>query len=117
VYRSFARLTADPAEAEDLTREVFVRALCALPHFEDRGLPYTAYLLRIAGNLARDQWRAGPARPVVTGDIPDLAAPGPGPDSPVIVGSCCWPRSTSSRPATASQFDSGQARVLISDLP
>ena len=86
VYRSFARLTADPAEAEDLTREVFVRALGALPHFEDRGLPYTAYLLRIAGNLARDQWRAGPARPVVTGDIPDLAAPGPGPDSLVIDG-------------------------------
>src|ERR1022692_2042647 len=50
VYRSFARLTADPAEAEDLTQEVFVRALRALPQFEDRGLPYTAYLLRIAGN-------------------------------------------------------------------
>jgi RNA polymerase sigma-70 factor, ECF subfamily len=86
VYRSFARLTADPAEAEDLTQEVFVRALRALPQFEDRGLPYTAYLLRIAGNLARDRWRAGPARPVVTGDIPDLAAPGPGPDSLVIAG-------------------------------
>jgi Sigma-70, region 4 len=51
-------------------------------------LPYTAYLLRIAGNLARDRWRAGPARPVVTGDIPDRAAPGPGPDSLVIAGDC-----------------------------
>jgi RNA polymerase sigma-70 factor (ECF subfamily) len=86
VYRSFARFTADPAEAEDLTQEVFVRALRALPQFEDRGLPYLAYLLRIAGNLARDRWRAGPARPVVTGDIPDRAAPGPGPDSLVIAG-------------------------------
>ena len=39
MYRSFARLTADPAEAEDLTQEVFVRALRALQvvHADDRG--------------------------------------------------------------------------------
>jgi DNA-directed RNA polymerase specialized sigma24 family protein len=59
VYRSFARLTRDPAEAEDLTQEVFLRALRSLPRFEDRGLPFTAYLLQIAHNLARDRWRAG----------------------------------------------------------
>ena len=86
VYRSFARFTADPAEAEDLTQEVFVRALRALPQFQDRGLPYTAYLLRIAANLARDRWRAGPPRTVATQDIPDRAAPGPGPDAVVIAG-------------------------------
>ncbi len=59
VYRSFARFTRDPAEAEDLTQEVFLRALRSLPQFEDRGLPFTTYLLRIASNLARDRWRAG----------------------------------------------------------
>src|SRR5260221_11438187 len=36
VYRSFARYTRDPSEAEDLTQEVFLRALRALPQFADR---------------------------------------------------------------------------------
>jgi RNA polymerase sigma-70 factor, ECF subfamily len=80
VYRSFARYTKDPAEAEDLTQEVFLRALRALPQYSDRGVPYLAYLLRIAANLARDRWRAGPPRLVPVGDIPDRPAPGPGPD-------------------------------------
>ena len=80
VYRSFARYTIDPAEAEDLTQEVFLRAMRAFPQFADRGVPYTAYLLRIAANLARDRWRAGPARVVPVGDIPEWPAPGPGPD-------------------------------------
>lgn len=81
VYRSFARLTRNPAEAEDLTQEVFLRALRSLPRFEDRGLPFTAYLLRIARNLARDRWRAGSARLMVTADVPDRAGPGPGPEN------------------------------------
>jgi RNA polymerase sigma-70 factor (ECF subfamily) len=81
VYRSFARLTRDPAEAEDLTQEVFLRALRSLPQFEDRGVPFTAYLLQIAHNLARDRWRAGPARLVVTADVPDRAMTVPGPES------------------------------------
>ena len=61
VYRSFARYTRDPAEAEDLTQEAFLRVLLALPQFTDQGVPYTAYLLRIAANLARGRWRAGPS--------------------------------------------------------
>lgn len=80
VYRSFARYTSDPFEAEDLTQEVFLRALRALPKFADTGVPYAAYLLRIAANLARDRWRAGPVRAVPTGQVPDQPVPGPGPD-------------------------------------
>ncbi len=80
VYRSFVRYTKDPAEAEDLTQEVFLRAFRALPQYADRGVPYLAYLLRIATNLARDRWRAGPLRVVPVGNVPDWPAPGPGPD-------------------------------------
>jgi RNA polymerase sigma-70 factor (ECF subfamily) len=81
VYRSLARFTRNPAEAEDLTQDVFLRALRSLPQFEDRGLPFTSYLLQIAHNLARDRWRAGPARLVVTADVPERAVAGPGPES------------------------------------
>jgi RNA polymerase sigma-70 factor (ECF subfamily) len=81
VYRCFAGLTGNPAEAEDLTQEVFLRALRSLPRFEDRGLPFAAYLLQIARNLARDRWRSRPARLVVTENLPDRAATGPGPDN------------------------------------
>jgi RNA polymerase sigma-70 factor (ECF subfamily) len=86
VYRSFARYTQDPAEAEDLTQEVFLRALRALPQFTDRGVPYTAYLLRIAANLARDRWRAGPARVVPVGEVPERPSGGRGPDDLAIDG-------------------------------
>jgi RNA polymerase sigma-70 factor, ECF subfamily len=81
VYRSFARFTSDPSEAEDLTQEVFLRALRALPRFEDKGVPYEAYILRIAANLARDRWRAGPDRVVLVREVPDRPDPDLGPDA------------------------------------
>lgn len=75
IYRSLARYTSDAAEVEDMTQEVFLRALRSLPRFEDRGLPFSVYLLRIAANLARDRWRSLPARPVVAADMPEGSAP------------------------------------------
>jgi len=80
VYRWVARYAANPAEAEDLTQEVFLRALRAFPQFADTGVPYTAYLMRIAANLTRDRWRAGPGRIVPVGNLPEQPCPGPGPD-------------------------------------
>jgi RNA polymerase sigma-70 factor (ECF subfamily) len=84
VYRSFARYTNDPAEAEDLTQEVFLRAIRALPGYAEQGVPYTAYVLRIAANLARDRWRAAPAMAVPVGDLPDRPDPDPGPDGMAV---------------------------------
>lgn len=43
--------------AEDLTSEVFCRALKALPRYEQRGLPFSAWLYRIAGARAADLFR------------------------------------------------------------
>jgi RNA polymerase sigma-70 factor (ECF subfamily) len=80
VYRSVARYAADPGEAEDLTQEVFLRALRAFPQFADTGVPYAAYLMRIAANLTRDRWRARPGRVVPVGNLPEQPTPGPGPD-------------------------------------
>lgn len=52
---------------------------CGRSPWHPVSLPW-AGLLRIAANLARDRWRAGPARVVPVGDIPERPAPGPGPD-------------------------------------
>ncbi|MDI3339559.1 MAG: sigma-70 family RNA polymerase sigma factor [Sphaerobacter sp.] len=64
VYRfPRARATTD-AEAADLTQEVFVRALAAILRYRERGLPFAAWLFRIARNVATDAARR--RRPTVS---------------------------------------------------
>src|SRR5712692_8482840 len=63
VYRyAFYRVRSD-AEAEDVTSEVFHRALVAMPRFEPRR-PFLAFLYTIARNVVADQLRR--ARPAAT---------------------------------------------------
>src|SRR5467141_854635 len=60
VYAFIARRVRDRDEAEDLTSEVFHQALANLARFEWRGVPFAAWLFRIAANLISDRWqRAG----------------------------------------------------------
>ena len=55
VYGYVARRVGDRHEAEDLTAEVFHQALRNLPRFEWRGVPFAAWLLRIASNAIVDR--------------------------------------------------------------
>jgi RNA polymerase sigma-70 factor (ECF subfamily) len=57
VYAFVAVRVRDRAGAEDVTAEVFHRALAALPAFEFRGAPFGAWLLRIAANAIVDRAR------------------------------------------------------------
>jgi RNA polymerase sigma-70 factor (ECF subfamily) len=57
VYAFVASRVRDRAWAEDLTSEVFHRALARLPSYEWRGVPFAAWLLRIAANAVADQWK------------------------------------------------------------
>ncbi|HTA45817.1 MAG TPA: sigma-70 family RNA polymerase sigma factor [Bryobacteraceae bacterium] len=50
VWAWVIRRTRNRAEAEDVTSEVFRRALENLGSYEWRGVPFLAWLLRIAGN-------------------------------------------------------------------
>jgi RNA polymerase sigma-70 factor (ECF subfamily) len=51
-FRVDSRMTA-----EDLTAEVFLRMVRGISTFEDRGLPFGAWLFRIAGNLIIEHFR------------------------------------------------------------
>jgi len=57
VYAYVVRRVGDRAEAEDLTSEAFHHALANLQRFEWRGIPFTAWLFRIAANLISDRWQ------------------------------------------------------------
>jgi RNA polymerase sigma-70 factor (ECF subfamily) len=57
VYRYAFRRIGSHADAEDLTAQTFQRVLEALPHYESRGLPFGAWLFRIAHNQLIDRYR------------------------------------------------------------
>lgn len=44
-------------DAEDLTEEIFLRAWKALPKYDERGLPFSAFLFRVARNSLIDYYR------------------------------------------------------------
>jgi RNA polymerase sigma-70 factor (ECF subfamily) len=59
VYAFVARRVRNRAVAEDLTADVFHKALANLAGFDWRGIPFAAWLLRIASNVIADQWKRG----------------------------------------------------------
>jgi RNA polymerase sigma-70 factor (ECF subfamily) len=59
VYAFVSRRVPDRAAAEDITSAVFEQALSHLGRFEWRGVPFSAWLFRIASNLIADRWREG----------------------------------------------------------
>jgi RNA polymerase sigma-70 factor, ECF subfamily len=70
VYAYVARRVRDRAEAEDVTADVFHRALANLARFEWRGVPFAAWLLTIAAHAIADR-AARAARPVPAPDAPE----------------------------------------------
>jgi RNA polymerase sigma-70 factor (ECF subfamily) len=61
------------ATAEDLTSEVFHKALANLPGYEWRGTPFSAWLFRIASNAIADQYKRA-HREQPAGDLQDPPA-------------------------------------------
>lgn len=57
VYQYMRVRTASSDEAADLTQQVFLRALDGIAGYRDRGLPFSAWLFRIARNVAVDTRR------------------------------------------------------------
>jgi RNA polymerase sigma-70 factor (ECF subfamily) len=60
--------TGNQHDAEDLTAKVFFRAMRRLPDYEERGLPVSAWLYRIAHNLVANWHRDRGRRPEISLD-------------------------------------------------
>ena len=57
VYAFVVGRVRDRDVAQDITAEVFHQALRNLPRFEWRGVPFSAWLVRIAANTIADRWQ------------------------------------------------------------
>src|SRR4029077_8426510 len=57
VYAFVVRRVHDRDVAEDVTADVFHKALARLPQYEWRGAPFGAWLIRIAANALHDRAR------------------------------------------------------------
>jgi RNA polymerase sigma-70 factor (ECF subfamily) len=67
VRRYVDSIVRDHHEAEDLTQSVFLKLISVIKGYEPRGVPFAAWLLRVARNAAVDSLRAKWALP--SGDI------------------------------------------------
>jgi len=58
VYAYIARRLGNRDAAQDLTADVFHRALANIGKYESRGVPFAAWLFRIAANAIADKWKS-----------------------------------------------------------
>jgi RNA polymerase sigma-70 factor, ECF subfamily len=64
VYGYVRAIVHDHHDAEDVTQQVFAKLMTAIVRYEQRGVPFIAWLLRMSHNAAVDAVRARRATPV-----------------------------------------------------
>lgn len=74
IYGYVRSIVHDDHEAEDVTQHVFAKLMTAIVKYDDRGIPFFAWLLRLARNLAIDHLRANRVTPTETVLDPDTSA-------------------------------------------
>jgi len=57
IYSYIFYRTGNPSDAEDLTAKVFIRAMHHIVNYRNQGLPFSAWLYRIAHNLVANWHR------------------------------------------------------------
>ena len=77
--------TGNTHDAEDLTARVFQRAMNHIHNYTDRGVPFSAWLYRIAHNLVAN-WHRDRSRKqeIPINDIPVLPAKGDHPETKLV---------------------------------
>jgi RNA polymerase sigma-70 factor, ECF subfamily len=63
VYGYVRSIVRDDKEAEDLTQHVFLKLITAITKYDDHGVPFSGWLLRMARNVALDHLRRRRATP------------------------------------------------------
>ena len=64
IYGYVRSIVHDDHEAEDITQHVFAKLMTTVGKYDDRGVPFFAWLLRLARNVAIDHLRANRMTPV-----------------------------------------------------
>jgi len=67
VLRYVTSIVRDRSDAEDITQNVFAKMMTAIQKYEERSVPFTAWIMRVARNAALDHLRA--KRPIPTEEI------------------------------------------------
>ena len=70
VYGYVSSIVRDEYEAEDVTQHLFAKLMTALPKYEPREVPFSAWILRVARNVAVDHMRQ--RRPVPCEEVREL---------------------------------------------
>lgn len=68
IYNYVYYRTGNAADAEDLTAKIFVRAMKHIPRYQDKGVPFSAWLYRIAHNLVANWHRDHSRRQIIALD-------------------------------------------------
>ena len=72
VYAYIVRRVGDRDAAQDLTSDVFHKALAGIQSFEWRGVPFAGWLMRIAANMIVDRSKHSGREISGQDDLPDL---------------------------------------------
>jgi len=76
IYGYVRSIVQDDHEAEDVTQHIFAKLMTSLHKYDDRGIPFFAWLLRLARNVAIDHLRANRLTPTESVLDPDVSASG-----------------------------------------
>jgi RNA polymerase sigma-70 factor, ECF subfamily len=73
IYGYVRSIIRDDHEAEDVTQQVFAKLMTSIVKYDDRGVPFFAWLVRFSRNVAIDHMRANRAMPCEEVMDPDHA--------------------------------------------
>jgi RNA polymerase sigma-70 factor (ECF subfamily) len=74
IYGYVRSIVRDDHEAEDITQHVFAKLMTRIGRYDDRGVPFFAWLLRLARNVAIDHLRANRLTPTENVLDPDTSS-------------------------------------------
>jgi RNA polymerase sigma-70 factor, ECF subfamily len=94
------RISGQYHVADDVTQEVCIAVLLALPRYRDMGRPFASFVLGIAAHKVADALRIAARVAVPTQELPDGPDDRPGPEDTVV-----------------AYLEAERARVLLRRLP